>query len=85
MSWEYFLHDVIIIGGGLGGLSAAAILAKHGKKVLIFEKNNIVGGRCSSYKKKGFTIDYGTHIFTRTEFGPIGVLLSEINEKHNIN
>jgi len=74
------LYDVIIIGAGLGGLSAAAILAKNGKKVIAFEKNNIVGGRCSSYKKKGFTIDYGTHIFTRTEFGPIGVLLNEINE-----
>ncbi len=74
------MYDAIIIGGGLGGLSAAAILSKSGKKVILFEKNNILGGRCSSYKKKGFTIDYGTHIFTRTEFGPIGVLLSQINE-----
>ncbi|NHI93107.1 MAG: NAD(P)/FAD-dependent oxidoreductase [Candidatus Lokiarchaeota archaeon] len=73
-------YDAIIVGGGLAGLSCAAILAKNGKRIILFEKNNIVGGRCSSYKKKGFIIDYGTHVFTRTEFGPIGVLLSEINE-----
>lgn len=73
-------YDAIIIGGGLGGLSCASILAKHGKKIILFEKNKILGGRCSSYKKKGYTIDYGTHIFTRTDFGPLGGLLSEINE-----
>ncbi|MHA1799166.1 MAG: phytoene desaturase family protein, partial [Candidatus Helarchaeota archaeon] len=74
------LYDAIIIGGGLGGLSSAAVLAKNGKKVILFEKNKILGGKCSSYKKQGFTIDYGTHIFTRTEFGPIGEILHLLDE-----
>ncbi|MBD3230537.1 MAG: NAD(P)-binding protein [Candidatus Lokiarchaeota archaeon] len=68
-------YDYIIIGSGLGGLGAAGVLVKAGKRVLIFEKNAIPGGRCSSYKKKGFTIDYGTHIITRSEFGPIGDII----------
>ncbi|MHA1831036.1 MAG: NAD(P)-binding protein, partial [Candidatus Helarchaeota archaeon] len=60
-------YDYIIIGSGLGGLGAAGILVKNGKKVLIIEKTNKPGGRCSSYQKDGFTIDYGTHIITRSE------------------
>ncbi|MHA1252473.1 MAG: phytoene desaturase family protein [Candidatus Helarchaeota archaeon] len=64
--------DYIIIGGGLGGLSTAGVLVKNGKKVLIIEKNSKPGGRCSSYHKNGYIIDYGTHIITRSEYGPIG-------------
>jgi phytoene dehydrogenase-like protein len=69
-------YDYIIIGSGLGGLGAAGSLAKAGKRILIIEKNAMPGGRCSSYRKKGFTIDYGTHIITRSEYGPIGDIIN---------
>lgn len=36
--------DIIVVGGGVNGLVAAAYLAKSGKKVLLFEKKNVVGG-----------------------------------------
>ncbi len=41
-------YDVIVIGAGLGGLTAAALLAKAGRKVLVLEKSDRVGGYFSS-------------------------------------
>lgn len=54
-------YDVVIIGAGIGGLVCGCYLAKAGMKVLIVEKNANVGGYCSSFKRKGFTFDVGTH------------------------
>ena len=52
-------YDAIIVGSGFGGLSCGAMLAKHGYKVLVLEKNPVVGGLCSSYEKDGFRFCYG--------------------------
>ncbi|SHK71517.1 prolycopene isomerase [Desulfatibacillum alkenivorans DSM 16219] len=41
-------YDAIIIGAGVGGLTVGSLLAKHGKKVLILEQNDRVGGRALS-------------------------------------
>ena len=41
-------YDQIIIGGGTNGLTAAAYLARAGKKVLVVEARNIVGGYCTT-------------------------------------
>ena len=38
------MYDVIVIGGGHNGLTTATLLAKKGKKVLVLEKRNILGG-----------------------------------------
>ena len=54
--------DVIIVGGGIGGCSAGALLAKAGKKVLLLEKANYIGGRCWSGEYKGVTLDLGGHL-----------------------
>ena len=37
-------YDVIVIGGGHNGLTTAALLGQAGKKVLVLEKNDLVGG-----------------------------------------
>ncbi len=50
---------VVIIGSGIGGLSAAALLAKEGFDVTVLEKNAYFGGRIRVFKDKGFTIDAG--------------------------
>jgi prolycopene isomerase len=55
-------YDVIIIGAGIGGLAAGAILAKNGKKVLILEKNPNVGGCATFFKRGDFKFDVALHM-----------------------
>jgi len=50
-------YDVIVIGAGMGGLTAAALLAREGCKTLLLEKENQVGGYVVSFKRDGFTFD----------------------------
>jgi squalene-associated FAD-dependent desaturase len=58
------LTDVIVIGGGLSGLSAAVELCSHGHKVTVLEQKHRCGGRAYSYvdKKTGDTVDNGQHL-----------------------
>ena len=44
-------HDVIVIGSGIGGLSAAALLAKRGLKVAVFEQHYLPGGYCTAWER----------------------------------
>ncbi|RAX58369.1 hypothetical protein CCZ01_02835 [Helicobacter monodelphidis] len=54
-------YDTIIIGSGLGGLTCGATLAKNGKKVLVLEQHNLIGGCATCFKRKGMLIDAGLH------------------------
>ncbi len=54
---------VLIIGGGLSGLSAACQLKKRGIPFRLLEKESRVGGLCRSRKRDGFTFDELPHIF----------------------
>jgi len=54
-------YNSIIIGGGLGGLIAAATLSKRGQKVLLLEQHYIPGGCATSFKRKDFIIEVGLH------------------------
>ncbi|MBN1776876.1 MAG: NAD(P)/FAD-dependent oxidoreductase [Clostridiales bacterium] len=51
--------DVIIVGGGIAGLSAAAFLCRQGRSVLLFEKEDHTGGLVGSFTADGFTFDAG--------------------------
>ncbi|GIK48308.1 MAG: hypothetical protein BroJett013_10050 [Alphaproteobacteria bacterium] len=62
-------HDVIIIGGGVTGLSAGAILAKQGKKVIVLERRPEVGGRIAETTVDGYTLQWGGHILEDTGSG----------------
>jgi len=54
-------YDVIVIGAGLGGLTAAALLAKAGRKTLLVERNYGVGGAASTYKAGDLVIEASLH------------------------
>ena len=56
--------SVIVIGAGLGGLSAAIRLAKFGFAVTILEKNEIVGGKVSIAESNGYKFDTGASLLT---------------------
>ncbi|HEY0331739.1 MAG TPA: FAD-dependent oxidoreductase [Rhodopseudomonas sp.] len=53
--------DVVVIGAGLGGLTAGAILAREGRKVLVIERGNSVGGAASSYKVGDLFVEGSLH------------------------
>jgi len=58
------MSSVAIIGGGLGGLAAAATLAARGHDVTVLEKNNWLGGKAAELKEDGFRFDMGPTILT---------------------
>lgn len=58
------MKKVIIIGAGLGGLSAACRLAKSGFSVTVLEKNDSVGGKVNSVEASGYKFDTGASLIT---------------------
>lgn len=52
-------YDVIVIGGGLSGLTAASLLAKRGVRVAVVDKSHNPGGSCGIFKRNGVTYDQG--------------------------
>ncbi len=55
-------YDVIVIGAGIGGLSAAALLAKAGKSVLVVERHNRPGGYAHGFTRRHYRFDAGVHL-----------------------
>ncbi|NET00864.1 MAG: FAD-dependent oxidoreductase [Sphaerospermopsis sp. SIO1G1] len=57
------MTDIIIIGSGIGGLSAAALLARYGKRVLVCESHTVAGGAAHTFKRRGFEFDSGPSFY----------------------
>jgi all-trans-retinol 13,14-reductase len=55
------MHDVVIIGSGLGGLACGAILAREGYKVCVLEKNKQIGGTLQTFVRERVIFDSGVH------------------------
>jgi len=55
---------IIIVGGGLGGLSGAIRLARLGYDVHLYEKNETLGGKMGRIRREGFTFDTGPTLLT---------------------
>ena len=70
--------DVVIIGGGMAGLTAGALLAKRGKRVVVLEKGNQPGGRAYTYEDRGFTLNYGPHAMYTPESGILAEVMRRL-------
>jgi 15-cis-phytoene desaturase len=70
--------DVVIIGGGIAGLAAGALLAKQGRQVVVLEKGNQPGGRAYTYEDRGFTLNYGPHAMYTPGSGPLADLMGRL-------
>jgi prolycopene isomerase len=62
-------YDVIIIGAGIGGLSAAALLANQGFHVLVVDQHSKPGGYCSTFRRGQFVFDVAVHLIGGCEAG----------------
>jgi len=61
--------DLVVIGGGVAGLSAAALAARGGRRVRLFEKAGEIGGRAVTQLKEGFSFNVGPHALYRGDAG----------------
>jgi phytoene desaturase len=75
-----FDADVIIIGTGMAGLTCGCLLAQKGLKVLMVEKNQKVGGCCTSFEKDGFSFDLSVQSLGECqEGGRVWRILKQLN------
>lgn len=61
------MKKIVIIGGGIGGLSAGIYALKAGYKAAIYEKNSAAGGECMGWNRKDCHIDNCIHWLTGTD------------------
>jgi prolycopene isomerase len=76
-------YDVVVVGAGLGGLTAASLLAKRGLSVLVIEQQDKPGGSCTSFKREDVVFDVGTAMlygFGERGFKPFRFVLNELEE-----
>lgn len=67
---EHDRYDVVVVGGGLGGLSAACLLASAGKSVLVVERHDRAGGYAHGFKRRRYLFDSAVH--TTSGCDPVG-------------
>ncbi len=82
--------SVIVIGAGIGGIVAAAHLAKHGMKVTVLEKNPRPGGRCDRLSRDGHSFDTGPTLLVmpllyEAEFAALGTSMREMLELQRVD
>ncbi|WP_161569639.1 phytoene desaturase family protein [Veronia nyctiphanis] len=88
------IYDAIVIGSGMGGMSVASILSQKGKRVLLLEQHNVIGGCTHAFKRKGYQWNVGLHYvgdahkggFTRRMFDYItqsGVNWTPVDDLYN--
>ncbi|MBA2682474.1 MAG: NAD(P)/FAD-dependent oxidoreductase [Ktedonobacteraceae bacterium] len=77
MASQYAQTDVVVVGGGLAGLSTACYLARAGVSVTLFEKASNVGGRATTQHYEGYSFNRGAHALYQG--GAATQVLQELN------
>jgi phytoene desaturase len=82
--------NVIVIGAGIGGISAAIHLAQHGMHVMVLEKNARPGGRCDHIIRDGHTFDTGPTLLVmpllyRREFATLGANIDDLLDLQRVD
>jgi all-trans-retinol 13,14-reductase len=87
-------HDVVVIGSGIGGLTAAALLAKRGLKVAAFEQHFLAGGFCTSWERGvqrngsrlRYVDDAGVHdVSGLGQFGSVRNLMRQLDIEEEVD
>ena len=76
-------YDVVVVGSGIGGLTAGALLAKQGLGVLVVEQHYLPGGACTMLRREGVTFDAAVGMmfgFGESGFAPHRFVMNSIEE-----
>jgi phytoene dehydrogenase-like protein len=57
--------DLVVVGGGLAGLAAAALVARAGRSVVVVEQSKVLGGRAITWLREGIHFNLGPHALYR--------------------
>ena len=82
--------NIIVIGAGIGGITAATHLAKHGFHVTVLEKNSRPGGRCDRISRDGHHFDTGPTLLVmpllyEAEFAALGASMREVLDLQRVD